>query len=84
MVATCISLCLSSHMNNCFVFFYEYHIVEKFAANRLLIVSTKLDGFSLVNHGRFAKLSRYTVIVLYSSQVFLPIHHYIATRCKHQ
>ena len=33
-------------------------------ANRLLIVSTNLNGFSLVNHGRFAKfakLSRYTV-----------------------
>ena len=24
--------------------------------NRLLIVSTNLDGFSLANHGRFAKL----------------------------
>ena len=34
------------------------------SANRLLIVSTNLDGFSLANHGqstKFAKLSRYTV-----------------------
>ena len=31
------------------------------SANRLLIVSTNLDRFSLVNHGRFAKLSCYTV-----------------------
>ena len=27
----------------------------------LLIVSTSLDGFSLANHGQFAKLSCYTV-----------------------
>ena len=26
-------------------------------ANRLLIISTNLDGFSLVNHGRFANVS---------------------------
>ena len=35
------------------------------SANRLLIVITKLDGFSLANHGRFtkfAKLPCYTVI----------------------
>ena len=34
------------------------------SANRLSIVSTKLDGFSLANHeqfAKFAKLSRYTV-----------------------
>ena len=31
------------------------------SANRLLIVSTNLDGFSLANHERFAKLSRYMV-----------------------
>ena len=30
------------------------------SANRLLIVSTNLDGFSLANRGRFIKLSRYT------------------------
>ena len=30
------------------------------SANRLLIVSTNLDGFSLANHGWFTKLSRYT------------------------
>ena len=28
-----------------------------------LIVSTNLDGFSLANHGQFAKLSCYTVVV---------------------
>ena len=27
------------------------------SANRLLIISTSLDGFSLVNHGRFAKFA---------------------------
>ena len=35
------------------------------SANRLLIVSTNLDDFSLANHRqftKFAKLSRYTVI----------------------
>ena len=34
-------------------------------ANKILIVITNLDGFSLANHGRFAKftkLSRYTVL----------------------
>ena len=34
------------------------------SANGLFIVSTNLDGFSLANHGRFAKfakLSHYTV-----------------------
>ena len=37
------------------------------SANRLLIVSTNLVGFSLVNHGwfaKFTKLSRYTVVQL--------------------
>ena len=33
------------------------------AANRLLIVITNLDGFS-VNHGLFAKLPCYTVLYL--------------------
>ena len=28
------------------------------SANRLLIVSTNLDGFSLANHGRFAKVTK--------------------------
>ena len=28
------------------------------SANKLLIVSTKLNGFSLVNHGRFAKFAK--------------------------
>ena len=27
------------------------------SANRLLIISTNLDGFSLANHGRFAKFA---------------------------
>ena len=27
-------------------------------ANRLLMVSTSLDGFSLANHGRFAKYAK--------------------------
>ena len=36
------------------------------SANRLLILSTNLDGFSLVDHrqfAKFAKLSRYTVML---------------------
>ena len=37
------------------------------SANRLLIVSTNLDGFNLVNHGRFAKLSRYTVYIFHTT-----------------
>ena len=41
------------------------------SANRLSIISTKLGGFSLANHGwiaKFAKLSRYTVLsLLYTS-----------------
>ena len=32
------------------------------SANRLSIVTTNLDGFSLANHGRFTKLSRYAVV----------------------
>ena len=48
------------------------HLVKKVcqinrSANRLLIISTNLDGFSLVNCGQFAKfatkLSRYTVLI---------------------
>ena len=31
------------------------------SAKRLLIVSTNFDGFSLANHARLAKLSRYIV-----------------------
>ena len=48
----------------------DYHIVGKNrSANGLLIESTNLDGFSLVNHGWFAKcspakLSRYMVYYL--------------------
>ena len=30
------------------------------SANRLFIVSTNLDDFSLVNHGRFAKFAKFT------------------------
>ena len=45
------------------------------SANRLLIVSTNLDGVSLVNHGQFAKLYpqpnftaiRYTVYKLHDA-----------------
>ena len=36
------------------------------SANRLLIISTNLDGFILVNHGRFTKLSRY----MYTAGIF--------------
>ena len=32
------------------------------SANRLSIASTKLDGFSLVNHGRFAKFAKLSPI----------------------
>ena len=34
------------------------------SAKNLLIVTSNLDGFSLVNHGGFAKLSRYIVNIL--------------------
>ena len=41
---------------------FSEHLAEKVwrmnrSANRLSIVTTNLDGFSLANHGRFAKLS---------------------------
>ena len=39
------------------------------SADRLLIANTNLDGFSLANHGRFAKFAR---------QIF-PLYNY----CKH-
>ena len=37
------------------------------SANRLFIVSTNLDGFSLANHGWFAKLSPYQPFPLYGT-----------------
>ena len=43
------------------------------SANRLLIVSTNSDGFSLVNHGqcaKFAKPSCYTVFKDFKLQTF--------------
>ena len=45
------------------------HLVEKFwqmnrSTNRLSILTTNLDGFSLVNHGQFAKLFHYMVLIL--------------------
>ena len=69
---------------------HAYHIAEKFerekvwwfnrSAKRLLIVSTNLDGFSLVNYGQFAKLpptklSRYTVSQRESHGQFLIMQH---------
>ena len=32
-------------------------------SHKVIIISKNLDGFSLANHGRFAKLSHYTVQV---------------------
>ena len=32
-------------------------LVNNRSANRLLMISTNLDGFSLANHGRFAKFT---------------------------
>ena len=54
------------------------------SANRLLIVSTNLDGFSLVNHGqfvKFAKLFRYTVLIMliHGIIIFLQL---LAFRCQ--
>ena len=52
---------------------FEHLVKESLAnrsANRLSIVNTKLDGFSLANHRQFAnftKLSRYTVYTLTST-----------------
>ena len=34
------------------------------STNRLSILTTNLDGFSLEIHGQFAKLSRYMVMIL--------------------
>ena len=39
------------------------------SANRLLIISTNLDGFSLVNHGRFAKFAKLSCYMVHSCQV---------------
>ena len=43
------------------------HLMINISANRTLIVSTNLDGFSLANHRRFTKLSHYTVCARSSS-----------------
>ena len=37
------------------------------STNRLLIISTNLDGFSLANHGRFAKCSPCQTFPLYDN-----------------
>ena len=52
------------------------------SANRLLIVSTTLDGFSLVNHRRFTKFTKLSpcqTFPLYSSQclIFPSLSHII-------
>ena len=44
------------------------------SANRLLIVSTNLDGFSLVNHRQFAKLSPHQTFLLYG--IHVAINHF--------
>ena len=40
-------------------------LVNYRSANKLLIVSTNLNGFSLANHGRFAKISPHQPFPLY-------------------
>ena len=32
-------------------------------SHKVIIISKNLDGFSLANHGQFAKLSRYTFLL---------------------
>ena len=47
------------------------HLVKQGLAKRLLTVSTYLDGFSLVNHGQFAKfaeLSSHQTFQLYGNR----------------
>ena len=53
------------------------------SANRLLIVSTTLDGFSLANHGRFTKFAKLsppnfaaiaTVGTNYSNSFIMPLN----------
>ena len=43
------------------------------SANRLSIVSTKLDGFSLVNHGWFAKFAKLSPAKLFCYMVYLSL-----------
>ena len=56
------------------------------SVNRLSIVSTKLDGFSLTNHGRFAKFAKLSpcqAFLLYSITFWLrSILAFIFTRLK--
>ena len=50
------------------------HLRINRSANRLLIVTTNLDGFSVANHGRsakFAKLSRYTVCDCFAKTAYV-------------
>ena len=47
------------------------------SANRLLMISTNLDGFSLANHGRFAKFANVSPcqsVPPYSNMI-LPMHY---------
>ena len=48
--------------------FREKSLAINRSVNGLLIVTTSLDGFSLVNHRRFAKLSTNQTFLLYSMQ----------------
>ena len=41
--------------------------------NRLLIVITNLDGFSLVNHGRFTKFTPYQTFPLYGMYIIMHV-----------
>ena len=78
--------------------FYELTLFERFAekswqisrsANRLLIVSNNLDGFSLANHRRFAKfaeLSPHQTFLLYGMYfsdllILLQVDRYNVGRC---
>ena len=62
-------------------------------SHKVIIISKILDGFNLANHGRFAKfakLSRYTVVLVnlaiytilgnHLEHTFMPIHTYYPTR----
>ena len=52
----------------------EYKHFPETSANRLFIVSTNLDGFSLVNHERFAKFAELLPAKLFHYMVYTLQH----------
>ena len=63
----------------CFEHLVKESLANYRSANRLLIVGTNLDGFSVMNRGRFAKfakLSRYTVLHQANDQMHVTLLHH--------